>query len=135
MYVRAERVGKVTDDKIFRQGECRKKLDRCRDWNDSHILWMGISLEFDKHLSPDELELARLIITTLGIDINPESIDPEIPIYGDGLGLDSIDILEISMAISKAYGFRLSSDESDNTHIFSSLRNLNVYVQQHRARD
>ena len=88
-----------------------------------------------EHLSPDELELARLIITTLGIDINPESIDPEIPIYGDGLGLDSIDILEISMAISKAYGFRLSSDESDNTHIFSSLRNLNVYVQQHRARD
>lgn len=96
---------------------------------------MGILLESDRHLSPEELELARLIITTLGIDLDPESVDPEIPIYGDGMGLDSIDILEISLAISKAYGFRLSSDDSDNTRIFRSLRELNKYIQQHRSRD
>ncbi|MHB1927003.1 MAG: phosphopantetheine-binding protein [Leptospirillum sp.] len=92
-------------------------------------------MESDRHLSPEELELARLIITTLGIDLDPESVDPEIPIYGDGMGLDSIDILEISLAISKAYGFRLSSDDSDNTRIFRSLRELNKYIQQHRSRD
>lgn len=96
---------------------------------------MGIPLESNRHLSPEELELARLIVTTLGIELDPESVDPEMPIYGDGMGLDSIDILEISLAISKAYGFRLSSDDSDNTRIFSSLRELNKYIQQHRSRD
>lgn len=94
---------------------------------------MGIPLESDRRLSPEEMELARLIITTLGIDLDPATVDPEMPIYGDGMGLDSIDILEISLAISRAYGFRLSSDDSDNTRIFRSLRDLNEYVQQHRA--
>ncbi|MHB1605074.1 MAG: phosphopantetheine-binding protein [Leptospirales bacterium] len=90
---------------------------------------------FDEKLSPEELELARLIVTTLGMDLDPASIDPRMPLYGSGMGLDSIDILEISLAISKAYGFRLSSDDSDNTRIFSSLRTLNEHVQQHRTRD
>ncbi|MHB8423474.1 MAG: phosphopantetheine-binding protein, partial [Leptospirales bacterium] len=95
----------------------------------------GNSLLFDEKLSPEELELARLVVTTLGMDLDPASIDPRMPLYGSGMGLDSIDILEISLAISKAYGFRLSSDDSDNTRIFSSLRTLNEHVQQHRTRD
>lgn len=97
------------------------------------ISWMGSSLVFDEKLSPEELELSRLIITTLGMDMEATGLDPRMPLYGDGLGLDSIDILEISLAISKAYGFRLSSGDSDNTRIFSSLRHLNEYVQQRRS--
>lgn len=57
---------------------------------------------FDEKLSPEELELSQLIITTLGLDMEPSGLDPRIPLYGGGLGLDSIDILEISLAISKA---------------------------------
>ncbi|MDA8058836.1 MAG: phosphopantetheine-binding protein [Nitrospiraceae bacterium] len=88
---------------------------------------------FDEKLSPEELELARLIVTTLGMDLDPTALDPRMPLYGDGMGLDSIDILEISLAISKSYGFRVSADDSDNARVFSSLRNLNEYVQKCRA--
>jgi len=90
-------------------------------------------LLFDEKLSPEELELARLIVTTLGMDLDPTALDPRMPLYGDGMGLDSIDILEISLAISKSYGFRVSADDSDHSRVFSSLRNLNEYVQKCRA--
>ena len=86
-------------------------------------------------LSADELELARLIVGTLNIeDTRPEEIDPEAPLYGDGLGLDSIDILEMSLAISKAYGVQLRSDDPDNERIFRSLRSLAAHVQSRRAK-
>ena len=60
-------------------------------------------------------------------------IDPDAALFGDGLGLDSIDILEIALAVSKKYGFQLRSDDSDNIRIFSSLRNLSEHVQRHRT--
>jgi acyl carrier protein len=63
-----------------------------------------------------------------------EDIDVEAPLYREGLGLDSIDILEIALEISKAYGFQLRSDDSDNVKIFSSLRSLSVHVEQRRAK-
>jgi acyl carrier protein len=86
-------------------------------------------------LSADELELARLVVATLNIeDTRPEEIDPEAPLYGDGLGLDSIDILEMSLAISKAYGVQLRSDDPDNERIFRSLRSLAAHVQARRAK-
>lgn len=86
-------------------------------------------------LSADELELARLIVDTLNIeDIRPEEIDPEAPLYGEGLGLDSIDILEMSLAISKTYGVQLRSDDPDNERIFRSLRSLAAHVQARRAK-
>lgn len=86
-------------------------------------------------LSADELELARLIVGTLNIeDTRPEEIDPEAPLYGEGLGLDSIDILEMSLAISKAYGVQLRSDDPDNERIFRSLRSLAAHVQARRAK-
>ena len=85
-------------------------------------------------LSADELELARLIVGTLNIeDTRPEEIDPEAPLYGEGLGLDSIDILEMSLAISKAYGVQLRSDDPDNERVFRSLRSLAAHVQARRA--
>ena len=81
-----------------------------------------------------ELELAQLIVAALNLDINAQNIDPAAPLYGSGLGLDSIDILELALAISKTYGFRLKSDDEDNLRIFSSLRSLNQHIQQHRAK-
>ncbi len=83
--------------------------------------------------SAQELELAQLIVTSLNLEVSAGEIDPEAPLYGEGLGLDSIDILELSLAISKTYGVQLKSDDADNSKIFSSLRNLNQHIQQHRA--
>lgn len=83
-------------------------------------------------LLSDELELAQLIVTTLNLDINPADIDPDAPLYGEGLGLDSIDILEISLAISKKYGVKLRSDSADNRQTFRSLRSLCRYIRERR---
>jgi len=80
-----------------------------------------------------EQELAKLIVSSLNLDVPADEIDPEAPLYGDGLGLDSIDILELSLAISKTYGVQLKSDSPDNGKIFSSLRTLNAYIQQNLA--
>ena len=79
-----------------------------------------------------EKELAQLIVTSLNLEVSADEIEPEAPLYGEGLGLDSIDILELSLAISKTYGVQLKSDDADNNKIFSSLRNLNQHIQQHR---
>jgi acyl carrier protein len=84
-------------------------------------------------MSEEELELARLIVTTLDLETAAEALDPTAQLYGDGLGLDSIDILEISLAISKTYGVKLRSDDENNRHIFASLRNLSRHVQQQRG--
>ena len=88
----------------------------------------------DQALTPQELELAQLIVTTLNLETRPAEIDPEAPLYVAGLGLDSIDILEIALAVSKAYGIRLRSDDGNNQKIFSSLRSLNQHIQQFRAK-
>ena len=86
-------------------------------------------------LSPLELEVARLIISTLNLEgITPENIDPEAPLFGDGLGLDSIDALELALAISNSYGFQLRSDDTDNARIFASLRALSQHIEQRRSR-
>jgi acyl carrier protein len=84
--------------------------------------------------SAQEKELAQLIVTSLNLEVAADEIEPEAPLYGEGLGLDSIDILELSLAISKTYGVQLKSDDADNSKIFSSLRNLNQHIQQHRAK-
>ena len=84
--------------------------------------------------SAPELELARLIVDTLNLEVGPEEIDPEAPLYGEGLGLDSIDILEMALAISKTYGVQLRSEDENNRKIFASLRRLNDHLQQHRSK-
>jgi acyl carrier protein len=80
-----------------------------------------------------ELELAALIVNTLNLEVSPEDIDPDAPLYGEGLGLDSIDMLEIALAISKAHGVKLRSDDESNVRIFSSLRQLNNHIQHLKA--
>ena len=84
--------------------------------------------------TPAEQELASLLVESLNLeDTAPESIDPEQPLFGTGLGLDSIDALELALAISKRYGFQLRSDNEDNRRIFGSLRALAAHVGQHRT--
>jgi acyl carrier protein len=77
-------------------------------------------------------ELAALLVDALNLDIAPESIDPEAPLYGEGLGLDSIDILEVALVVSQRYGFQLRSDDEENVRIFKSLASLADHVAAHR---
>lgn len=79
-------------------------------------------------------ELATLVVECLNLDgVTTEQIDPDAPLFGGELGLDSIDALEIALAVSKHYGFQLRSDNPDNRQIFTSLRCLSAHIEQHRA--
>jgi acyl carrier protein len=86
----------------------------------------------DSSQSSQEAELARLIVTTLNLEMSPVEIDPQAPLYGEGLGLDSIDMLEIALVVSQEFGVKLRADDKNNMQIFSSLRSLTAYVQQNR---
>jgi len=81
-----------------------------------------------------EREVADLLVAALNLEVAPADIDAEAPLYGDGLGLDSIDILELALEISKKYGFELRSDDDNNVRIFGSLRSLTAHVNAHRTR-
>ena len=83
--------------------------------------------------SPLEHELAVLLVESLNLEVAPAEIVPTAPLYGEGLGLDSIDILEVALEISQRYGFQLRSDDENNEHIFQSLRSLAAHVAKHRA--
>jgi acyl carrier protein len=85
-------------------------------------------------LTAEELKLAGVIVSALNLETQPSAIDPNAPLYGEGLGLDSIDILEVALAVSKAYGVKLRSDDEHNRKIFSSLRSLAQHIQQHRMK-
>ncbi|HEX6843292.1 MAG TPA: phosphopantetheine-binding protein [Stellaceae bacterium] len=80
-----------------------------------------------------EAELARLIVSTLNLDVSATAIDPEAPLYGEGLGLDSIDMLEIALAVSRKFGVKLRADDKNNRTTFSSLRALNRYIRLNQA--
>jgi acyl carrier protein len=79
-------------------------------------------------------EVAQLIVVALNLDMTPGEIDADAPLFGDGLGLDSIDVLEIALVISKQYGFQLKSDNEDNVRIFSSLRALTTHIASQRTK-
>lgn len=81
-----------------------------------------------------QLEVAQLIVEALNLDIQSVDIAPEAPLYGDGLGLDSIDVLEISLVISKRYGLQLRADDQDNQCYFGSLDSLSNYIAIQRTR-
>ncbi|HYE37212.1 phosphopantetheine-binding protein [Methylocaldum sp.] len=85
-------------------------------------------------LTPMELDVARMIVESLNLEAIPEHIEPEKPLYREGLGLDSIDLLELSLVISKKYGFQIKSDDPDVTNIFSSLRALTDTIEKRRAK-
>ncbi|MGR4067255.1 phosphopantetheine-binding protein [Billgrantia sp. C5P2] len=80
------------------------------------------------------LELKRLIIDTLELeDITPGDIDAEAPLFGDGLGLDSIDALELGLALQKRYGIKLDAEAEETRHHFSSLNALHSLVEARRV--
>ncbi len=79
-----------------------------------------------------ETDLAELIIAAINLEgVRAADIDPEAPLFGSGLGLDSIDALEIALEVSRQYGLQLRSDDADNRRIFANLRALAAYIQQH----
>ncbi len=78
-------------------------------------------------------EVAELMIEGLNIEVTADQIIPDAPLYGDGLGLDSIDVLEVALLVSKRYGLQLRTDSADSQHIFSSLRSLSDYIAAQRT--
>jgi len=81
-----------------------------------------------------QLEIAELMVQALNLDTNAAEIDADAPLYGNGLGLDSIDILEVALVVSKRYGLQLKADSEDNHRIFSSLRHLADYVATNKTK-
>jgi len=83
----------------------------------------------------NEQELARLIVEALRLEgVAPDQIEPEAALFGAGLGLDSLDMLEIAMAVEKRYGVKLRSDDPHHATVFASLRSLCRHIQLHRVR-
>jgi acyl carrier protein len=86
-------------------------------------------------ISPElQDEVAGIIVSALNLDIGPDEIVPDAPLYGEGLGLDSIDILEVALVVSKHFGFQLRADNADNVSIFSSLSSLTRHIAANRTK-
>ena len=83
-------------------------------------------------LSPLELEVANLIVSLLQLEVRPAEIAPEDPLFGDGLGLDSIDALELALEINRRYGLEIQADDSNNVETFASLRTLADHIGRNR---
>jgi len=79
------------------------------------------------------IEVAELVVSALNLEVSARDIQPDEPLYGDGLGLDSIDILEIALVVSKHYGLQLRADQEDNHAIFHSLRSLSDHIATQRT--
>lgn len=80
-------------------------------------------------------EVAAMIVTSLNLDLSPADLGPSTSLTGDGgLGLDSIDILEVALAVSKHYGFQLRADDEGNTRIFATLESLVRHIAAHRTK-
>ena len=78
-----------------------------------------------------ELQLATLICDVLNLeDLCPEDIDPSQPLFDGGLGLDSIDALEIAVAVAQSYGVQLKAEDEENQEIFATLRSLATHIHQ-----
>lgn len=79
-------------------------------------------------------EIAKDIVQALNLDVSPNEIAADAPLYGDGLGLDSIDILEIALVVSKKFGLQIKADNPDNASIFKSLNSLCDYILANRTK-
>jgi acyl carrier protein len=79
-------------------------------------------------------EIAGLIVSALNLEVTGAEIDPAAPLYKEGLGLDSIDILEVALVVSKRYGFKLKEDDQDNVKVFRSLNSLAAHVAERRTK-
>jgi acyl carrier protein len=80
------------------------------------------------------LEVAELVVSALNLEVSAAEVAADEPLYGDGLGLDSIDILEIALVVSKHYGLQLRAGHEDNHAIFHSLRSLSDHIAAHRTK-
>jgi acyl carrier protein len=85
-------------------------------------------------LTPLEHEIAKLIVQTLKLKTDPSSIEPEVPLFGEGLGLDSIDALELALAVAQTYGYQLKSSDPEIKTTFSSLRALARAIEKNRTK-
>jgi len=82
-----------------------------------------------------EAELKTVIVQTLMLeDVKPEEIDSTAPLFNEGLGLDSIDALELAVEIGRRYGVRIKSDDERNRQIFSSVRSLAAFIAEERGK-
>jgi len=80
--------------------------------------------------SDNESELAKLLVESLNLEgVDPGSIDPEETLFNEGLGLDSIDALELALAITQKYSIQLKADDENMQHAFGTLRTLNAYIE------
>jgi len=86
-------------------------------------------------LTAFEQEVAQMIVVNLNLTVNPEGLEPDKPLFNEGLGLDSIDALELSLAISQKYGINIRSDDKNINEYFSSLRALSKYIQENKTLD
>ncbi len=83
-------------------------------------------------LSAFEIEVARTIVGALELEVAPEEIDPQEPLFSDGLGLDSIDALELALVFSEQYGLQFENDYEDSAEIFANLHTLAQHIEKNR---
>jgi acyl carrier protein len=82
----------------------------------------------------NESALAKLLVETLNLEgVSPDDIEPEEALFNEGLGLDSIDALELALAITQQYSIQLKADDENMQHAFGTLRTLNAYIEEHSA--
>ena len=109
------------------------------DLNDETLQGLGDAVSHSAPAPGDrqtvaERTLAELIVASLQLEVAAADVAPAMRLFGEGLGLDSIDALELALAISRAYGFELRSDDERNRKIFATLRSLSAHVEAHRTR-
>ena len=86
-------------------------------------------------MSEIEDELKQMIVQTLMLkDVQPQGIDVDAPLFADGLGLDSIDALELAVEIGRRYKIQIKSDDERNREVFRSVRALAAFIAEEKAR-
>jgi acyl carrier protein len=87
-----------------------------------------------RELTELELAVAKLIVETLNLEsVEAGDINPDDSLFGEGLGLDSIDALELALAMKQTYGINIKSGDSENTKIFSSLASLTDFIAENKT--
>ena len=80
-----------------------------------------------------EQKVKEIIVSSLDLeDVSPSDIDTEAPLFGEGLGLDSIDALELGMAIKREFGISFSKDPAENKRVFRSVRTLAAHIMEQK---
>ncbi|MCJ8170366.1 phosphopantetheine-binding protein [Atopomonas sediminilitoris] len=85
-------------------------------------------------MSQLELDIKNLIIDALGLeDMSANDIDSQQALFGDGLGLDSVDALELGLAIQKRYGIKLDAESKDTREHFANVAKLAAFINSHQT--